>query len=73
MPSQKSREGQGKRVRETVKERAARAKQERLEQMKQDVEEGRLTIRKMTPEEREKYPPRQPLKKHAKKQPKYRA
>lgn len=73
MPQQKERAGQGRRVRETVKQREARARQERLDQIREDVERGTLVIRKMTPEEREKYPPRQPLKKHAKRQSRYRA
>jgi len=73
MPEQKSRAGQGKRVRETVKERAERAKQERLAKIEQQVKDGSLVIREMTPEEREQYPPRQPLKKKAKRRTMYRA
>jgi hypothetical protein len=33
-------------------------RQEKLDLVRQQVEEGSLTIRKMTPEERKKYPPR---------------
>ena len=41
---------------ETAKRQEKRRK-EKLEAVKQQVEEGSLTIRKMTPEERKKYPP----------------
>lgn len=67
--SNMARPGQGRRiknrVKETLKERGERLKAERLAQIKQDVEDGTLVIRKMTPEEREKFPPRKPLKKRA--------
>lgn len=73
MPDQKSRAGQGRRVRETVRERAERTKEERLRQMQKDIDEGRLVIRQMTPKEREQYPPHAPLKKRAKNRSLYRA
>ena len=40
-------------------------RQEKLELIKEQVEDGSLTIRQMTPEERKKYPPkpRKPRKK----------
>lgn len=41
---------------ETAKRQEKRRK-EKLEAVKQQVEEGSLTIRKMTPAERKKYPP----------------
>jgi hypothetical protein len=41
---------------ETAKRQEKRRK-EKLDAVKQQVEEGSLTIRKMTPEERKKYPP----------------
>ncbi len=39
-------------------ERAAEQRRAKLELVRQQVEEGSLTIRKMTPEERKLYPPR---------------
>ena len=42
----------------TQKERAEERKREKLEQMKEQVERGQLTIRQMTPEERAAQPPR---------------
>jgi hypothetical protein len=42
----------------TQKERAEERKREKLEQMKEQVERGQLTIRQMTPEERAEQPPR---------------
>lgn len=41
-------------------ERAAEQRRAKLELVRQQVEEGSLTIRKMTPEERKRYPPRPP-------------
>lgn len=41
-------------------ERAAEQRRIKLELVRQQVQEGSLTIRKMTPEERKLYPPRQP-------------
>ncbi|MGH2951911.1 MAG: hypothetical protein ACRDKX_07705 [Solirubrobacterales bacterium] len=38
--------------------RQEKRRQEKLDLIKQQVDEGSLTIRQMTPEEREKYPPR---------------
>ncbi|MGH2953566.1 MAG: hypothetical protein ACRDK9_06030 [Solirubrobacterales bacterium] len=38
--------------------RQEKRRQEKLDLIKQQVDEGSLTIRKMTPEERAKYPPR---------------
>ena len=42
----------------TPAERAAERRRERLEAMKRQVKDGSLTIRKMTPEERKRYPPK---------------
>jgi hypothetical protein len=42
--------------RQTTRERAEARRQERLDEMQRDVEEGRLVIRKMSPEERERFP-----------------
>ena len=42
------------------RERAEEKRQEKLDQVQNQVENGSLTIRKMTDEEREKYPPRPP-------------
>jgi hypothetical protein len=39
-------------------ERAAERRRERLEAMQQQVKSGSLKIRKMTPAERKRYPPR---------------
>jgi hypothetical protein len=44
----------------TQADRAAERRRERLEDIRSQVKEGRLTIRKMTPAERERYPPRPP-------------
>jgi len=44
----------------TQADRAAEKRRLRLEDVKRQVKEGSLTIRKMTPEERERYPPRPP-------------
>jgi hypothetical protein len=38
--------------------RQEKRRQEKLDLIKQQVDEGSLTIRQMTPEERAKYPPR---------------
>jgi hypothetical protein len=40
-----------------VARRKQRLREERLALIKQQVKEGTLTIRKMTPEERKKFPP----------------
>ncbi len=42
----------------TPAERAAERRRERLEAMDRQVKDGSLKIRKMTPEERKRYPPR---------------
>jgi hypothetical protein len=42
-------------------ERAAEQRRVKLEEMQQLIDAGSLTVRKMTPAERERYPPR-PLK-----------
>jgi hypothetical protein len=42
----------------TPAERAAERRRERLEAMARQVKDGSLTIRKMTPEERRRYPPK---------------
>jgi anti-sigma28 factor (negative regulator of flagellin synthesis) len=44
-------------------ERKERAREEKLKEIKEQVEEGNLVIRKMTPEEREANPPRPPSEK----------
>jgi hypothetical protein len=41
----------------TARKQEAR-RQEKLDLVQQQIEEGSLTIRQMTPEERKKYPPR---------------
>ena len=40
----------------TPRERADKQREAKLEAVQQQVEEGSLTIRQMTPEERKKYP-----------------
>jgi hypothetical protein len=40
----------------TPRERADKRRQDKLDAVAQQVEEGSLTIRQMTPEERKKYP-----------------
>jgi hypothetical protein len=42
----------------TTRERAEERRQAKLEMVKDQVEEGSLVIRKMTDEERRRYPPR---------------
>jgi hypothetical protein len=42
----------------TQKERAEEKRKEKLEAIREQVERGELTIRKMTPEERAAQPPR---------------
>ena len=42
----------------TVHERAEEQRQAKLEQMRQQIEAGTLVVRKMTAEERAKYPAR---------------
>jgi hypothetical protein len=42
----------------THKERAEERRQEKLEQIQDQVDKGQLTIRQMTPEERAAHPPR---------------
>jgi hypothetical protein len=42
----------------TTRERAEEKRLAKLEVVKEQVEDGSLVIRKMTDEEREKYPPR---------------
>jgi hypothetical protein len=41
----------------TQRERDAERKRERLDHMKRQIEAGTLTIRQMTPAERERHPP----------------
>lgn len=55
---EKSREGQGGRVRVTQKERRLAEIEKRRDLMRQQIEEGSLVVRKMTDEERSQYPPR---------------
>jgi hypothetical protein len=40
------------------KERAEQKRREKLARVREQLENGELTIRQMTPSEREKYPPR---------------
>ncbi|MHB8658041.1 MAG: hypothetical protein ACYC91_08825 [Solirubrobacteraceae bacterium] len=42
----------------TSRERAEEKRQEKLEQVREQVENGALVIRQMTEEERQRYPPR---------------
>lgn len=52
----------------TQRERAEEKRKEKLAAVEQQVQDGSLTIRKMTPEEREKYPkpePRQPKRRRS--------
>ena len=44
----------------TPAERQQEKRDEKLEQIEREVEAGSLVIRKMTPAERKKYPPRPP-------------
>jgi signal recognition particle GTPase len=43
----------------TLQQRAQQKRQERLDDMRQQVKKGTLVIRKMTPEERRRNPPRE--------------
>ena len=43
----------------TAHERAEEQKQEKLAEIRQQVKDGTLVVRKMTAEERKKYPPRE--------------
>jgi hypothetical protein len=43
----------------TLQQRAQQKRQEKLDDMRQQVEKGTLVIRKMTPEERRRNPPRE--------------
>jgi hypothetical protein len=42
----------------TQRERAEARRQEKLDLIQEQIDEGTLTIRQMTPEERKKHPPR---------------
>jgi hypothetical protein len=42
----------------TTAERAAEQRQAKLDEIQRQIQEGSLTVRKMTAEERERYPPR---------------
>jgi hypothetical protein len=42
----------------TTRERAEEKRQAKLEQVREQVENGELVIRQMTEEERQRYPPR---------------
>jgi hypothetical protein len=42
----------------TQADRAAERRRVKLEEIRQQVKDGSLTIRQMTPEERKRYPPR---------------
>jgi hypothetical protein len=46
----------------TAHERQEEQRQAKLAEMQQQVKDGKLVVRKMTAEEREKYPPRSPAK-----------
>jgi hypothetical protein len=47
----------------TPKERQDEKRQAKLEEIQQQVDSGDLVIRKMTPAERKKFPPRPPREK----------
>ena len=47
----------------TVREQQDKRREEKLRQVEQQVEEGSLVIRKMTPAERKANPPRPPREK----------
>ena len=47
----------------TARERAEEKRAEKLEQVREQVEDGSLVIRKMTADERRRYPPVPPQKK----------
>jgi hypothetical protein len=49
----------------STRDRAEEKRQEKLEAVRQQVESGALVIRKMTDEERAKYPPRPPQPKRS--------
>jgi anti-sigma28 factor (negative regulator of flagellin synthesis) len=42
----------------TQADRAAERRRERVEAMRRQIKDGSLRIRKMTPEERKRYPPK---------------
>jgi hypothetical protein len=44
----------------TQADRAAARRTEKLEEIRSQIKDGSLTIRKMTPAERERYPPQPP-------------
>jgi hypothetical protein len=49
----------------TARERAEEKRQEKLELVREQVENGALVIRQMTEEERQRYPPRPPRPKRS--------
>jgi hypothetical protein len=49
----------------TVRERAEEKRAEKLERVREQVESGSLVIRKMTDEERQRYPPVAPRQKRS--------
>jgi hypothetical protein len=49
----------------TARERAEEKRTEKLERVREEVENGSLVIRQMTPEERRRYPPVAPQPKPA--------
>ena len=51
----------------TQRERAEEKRQEKLELVRAEVESGSLVIRKMTKDERRRYPPKPAQSKHEKK------
>jgi hypothetical protein len=50
--------GGGKGGKSPTARKQEQRRQEKLDLVQQQIEEGSLTIRQMTPEERKKYPPR---------------
>jgi hypothetical protein len=50
-------------------DRAAERRREKLEEIRRQVKDGSLTIRKMTPEERKRYPTKAPKSTSARRRP----
>jgi hypothetical protein len=50
----------------TPKERQDEKRQAKLEEMQQQIDSGELVVRKMTPAERKKFPPKPPREKKKK-------
>jgi len=49
----------------TPKERQEEQRREKLRRMEEQIRKGSLVVRQMTPEERERNPPRPPSPKHS--------